>query len=85
MSEAILSLRAHFDGKVIVPDEPVNLPMNAALDVDVRPHVAATRIEEATVTQRLAALDRFMAQGAQGANIPGEMLRREHLYGDDER
>jgi hypothetical protein len=28
-------LKAHFDGKVLVPDEPVNLPMNCALKLHV--------------------------------------------------
>jgi hypothetical protein len=31
------TIRAHFDGRVLVPDEPVNLPKNAPLEVDVRP------------------------------------------------
>ena len=30
-------LKAHFDGKVLVPDEPVNLPVNCALEVHVQP------------------------------------------------
>jgi hypothetical protein len=30
-------LKAHFDGKVLVPDEPVNLPQNCALRVQVEP------------------------------------------------
>ena len=32
-----MTLRAHFDGKVPVPDEPVNLPVNCALEVQVKP------------------------------------------------
>jgi hypothetical protein len=31
------TLKAHFNGKVLVPDEPVNLPMNCALKVQVEP------------------------------------------------
>jgi len=31
-----MTLRAHFDGKVIVPDEPVDLPVDAPLEVEVR-------------------------------------------------
>jgi hypothetical protein len=31
-----VTLRAHFDGKVIVPDEPVNLPVNAPLKIEIR-------------------------------------------------
>ena len=34
-------LKAHFDGKVLVPDEPVDLPVNCALEVHVQP-VCAT-------------------------------------------
>ena len=30
-------LKAHFDGKVLVPDEPVDLPLNCALEVHVQP------------------------------------------------
>lgn len=32
-----MTLRAHFDGKVLVPDEPVDLPVNCALEVEVKP------------------------------------------------
>lgn len=31
------TLTAHFDGKVLIPDEPVNLPTDCALEVHVRP------------------------------------------------
>ena len=30
-------LKAHFDGKVLVPDEPVNLPTDCVLEVRVEP------------------------------------------------
>ena len=29
-------MRAHFDGKVIVPDEPVDLPTNSTFEIEVR-------------------------------------------------
>jgi hypothetical protein len=29
-------LKAHFDGKVLVPDEPVDLPIDCVLEVQVR-------------------------------------------------
>jgi len=32
-----MTLRAHFDGKVIVPDEPVSLPIDTPLDVEITP------------------------------------------------
>ena len=30
------TLRAHFDGRVLVPDEPVDLPLGRSLEVQVR-------------------------------------------------
>jgi hypothetical protein len=29
-------LHAHFDGRVLIPDEPVNLPQGRTLEVEVR-------------------------------------------------
>jgi len=31
------TLKAHFDGKVLIPDEPVNLPVDCALKLQVEP------------------------------------------------
>jgi hypothetical protein len=31
------TLTAHFDGKVLIPDQPVELPVNCALEVRVQP------------------------------------------------
>ena len=87
MNHATISIRAHFDGKVIVPDEPVDLPVDAALDVEVRPHRAARPASETTVALRLAALQQFQMRirTRHGTPIPAEMLRREQMYGDDGR
>jgi len=35
------TIRAHFDGRVFVPDEPVDLPKDAPLELDVRPALEA--------------------------------------------
>ena len=32
-----MTVRAHFNGSVIVPDEPVDLPVNTPLDLEIRP------------------------------------------------
>lgn len=85
MSTAPLSIRAHFDGKVIVPDEPVNLPVNAALEVEVRPRATFITADEATAARRLAALRDFVRRGVHGASIPDQLLRRERLYDDNGR
>jgi hypothetical protein len=31
------TVKAHFDGKVLIPAEPVNLPANCAVELEVRP------------------------------------------------
>lgn len=36
-SLTMVTLNAHYDGKVIVPDEPLNLPANQKLRISVEP------------------------------------------------
>ena len=36
-SQRMTTLTAHFDGKVLIPDEPVSLPVDCALEVRVQP------------------------------------------------
>ena len=89
-----MTIRAHFNGTVIVPDEPLHLPVDAALELEVKrtngfsPEVAtameAAR-DPADTAGRLAALSKFVAHSVEGADIPDEMLRREHPYGDSGR
>jgi hypothetical protein len=76
-----MTIRAHFDGKVIVPDEPLDLPVGQELEVDLRrTPVAEERLErDAVIKERL----RRFAQAAgriKGPSIPLEALRRENLY-----
>ena len=71
-------IRAHFDGKVIVPDEPVDLPVNKPLDFELKqsPEELAWDPEKAR-----RALQRLVSR-AVDANIPLEALRRENMYDD---
>ena len=89
-----MTIRAHFNGTVIVPDEPVDLPADAALELEVKrtngfsPEVSAAiqaAGDPADTARRLAALSEFVAHGVMGADIPDQMLRREHLYDDHGR
>jgi hypothetical protein len=83
-----LHIRAHFDGKFFVPDQPVDLPVNQRVDLEVtsadgngaangqaRPDAAAIEAQ----LRRLNSLKGLL----QGPDIPPESLRRENLY--DER
>lgn len=73
-------IRAHFDGKVIVPDEPVDIPIGP-LEAELRPDDALLSPEE--VEQRLAAWDALDEHLVPGLNIPDEALRRESMYEPD--
>ena len=89
-----MTIRAHFNGTVIVPDQPVDLPVDAALELEVKrsngvsPEVAAAMEaakDPADTAGRLTALSEFVAHAVKGADIPDRMLRREQMYGDSER
>ena len=73
-------IRAHFDGKVIVPDEAVDLPVDSPLEVclSATPGNGAQAGDQA-IQERLRRLAR--ATGCLSApTIPAEALRRESLY-----
>jgi hypothetical protein len=76
-----MTIRGHFDGRVIVPDEPVgDLPVNTPLSVEVLPlSEQSPPYSEQAAREAYA---RLMARVVDGANIPDEALRRENLYED---
>ena len=72
-------VRAHFDGRVIVPDEPVAWREGQEVSVvmesqDMSPSVDPER--------RRKALEEFFALALPGHYIPDEALRRENIYED---
>jgi hypothetical protein len=73
-----LTIRAHFDGKVIVPDEPLYLPAGQVLEVDVRPSPQPASPSE--LERQRAAVRRVVSRAVHGLHIPPEALRREALY-----
>lgn len=73
-----LTIRAHYDGKVFVPDEPVELPVNEMLELEVKSFGPLPK--DAELSAKRAALEQFLARPVQGAQISDESLRREHLY-----
>jgi hypothetical protein len=74
-----VQVRAHFDGKVIVPDEPVELPVNEPLTLQV----SIDRVKQYSQAEVDAAFEELMAMRVPNANIPDDALRRENLYEDD--
>jgi hypothetical protein len=67
-------IRAHFDGKVLVPDEPLDLPVDEPLELELRAigHERAVRLREM--------IARFAARPLPGPALPAEALRRENMY-----
>jgi hypothetical protein len=72
-----IQLRAHFDGRVLVPEEPLDLPVDQPLTVRI--DVPPSARDDAVA--RLAALERI-ANRAVDANLPAEALTRESIYED---
>ncbi len=76
-------IRAHFDGHAIIPDEPVELPVNQPLEITLR---AATQAHAAQRQNGAAERLRRLAQATgciAGPTIPQDALRRERLYDDE--
>jgi hypothetical protein len=77
----VTTLKAHFDGKVLVPDEPVNLPVNRALKVQVETveQSATPAIEEKPLAKLLKAIEAMPSN----PNWPkdGAAQHDHYLYG----
>jgi len=74
-------LTAHFDGKVLVPDEPVKLPLNCALKVQVEP-LADPSADEKPLQRLVELARRFPVSGGP----PDGAAQHDHyLYGRPKR
>lgn len=69
------TIRAHFDGKSFVPDEPVVLPTNAAVTLLVDSAAALSP----AVEERLQALS-DLEKLAEEADVPHVDWSRESIY-----
>jgi hypothetical protein len=78
-----IAVRARFDGKVFVPDEPVDLPVGSSgVFLSSSEELPDQEYWEATREEALDALQRLVKRGVKGVNIPDDALRRENLYED---
>ena len=73
----MVAIRGHFDGKVIVPDEPVDLPRGQQLIVHVQP------IDAATPNSEDSALDWIARNAVDSPALPpdGSAQHDHYLYG----
>jgi hypothetical protein len=74
---AAMTVSAHFDGKVIVPDEPLDLPANQALILQIQPVGGEAAPAEESVLSWLA------ANAAESDALPTDLADRHdhYLYG----
>lgn len=73
-----IKVRAHFDGKAIIPDEPVNLPINARINAELE--IVAEGEPDRVRENALRAWEEFKANPIRGLSISDDSLRRENLY-----
>jgi excisionase family DNA binding protein len=71
-------IKAHYDGKTIVPDEPVDLPVNEPLEFELKQSSA----ELAWDPEKAKAAIRRITSRAKPVGLPLEALRRENIYED---
>lgn len=90
MSTAKQDVHVHFDGKVIVPDEPFSFPVNRPFKIRVIPEnpVLAeadyANEDDMSPEEQRAALRKLVAMLGDQPEIPLEATRRINMY-DDER
>jgi hypothetical protein len=73
-----LIFKAHYDGTNLIPDEPVDLPVNEPLEFELK-QPSEELVWDPEKARR--ALTRLVSR-AVDANIPLEALRRENMYDD---
>lgn len=76
----MIALKAHFDGKVIVPDEPVDLPRNEPLVV----HVEVPRPKRPPKKRRGMSALKWLAENAvKDDSLPPDLAYQHdhYLYG----
>jgi hypothetical protein len=67
-------IRARYDGKFLVPEEPLDLPVDEPLELELR---LVGRPNEGRLKEMI---DRLAARPLSGHAPPAEALRRENLY-----
>ena len=77
----MIAINAHYDGKVIVPDEPVDLLPNQALVV----RIEAKNVEESPA--RGSALAWLVANASDSTDVPSDLSHQHdhYLYGTHKR
>lgn len=68
-------IRLRYNGRVFIPEQPVDIPVDSVLEFDYVPPEPKRDPERAR-----QALRRLASRAVHGLNIPDEAVRRENLY-----
>jgi hypothetical protein len=77
----MMRVNAHFDGRVIIPDEPLDLPANQPLVIRIEPHSAGSEAADESALGWLA------ANAIETDTLPADLADQHdrYLYGDGAR
>ena len=85
-------VRARYDGRALILEEPVDLPLGEELDVTIERKEGSEEQPlpilsdpKRSAEEKMAFLRSLAADGVDGIALPAEALRRENMYGDDGR
>jgi hypothetical protein len=80
------TIHVRFDGKALIPEEPVDLPVGERLTVQLIPQTrpAADDTSPDAIAERIRLLREGAGRIKTAKPIPLEALRRENLYEDDD-
>ncbi|MEN3000578.1 MAG: antitoxin family protein [Armatimonadota bacterium] len=67
-----LTVRARYDGRALIPEEPLNLPTGQTLEIEIR-------LPDTPPPDAHAAWEQLKATAVRGLNLPDDALRRENL------
>jgi len=71
-----IAIKAHYDGKTIVPDEPLDLPAGTSVDAVLT--IVESKLE--SLSEREVAWQHLLSLRIPDVCIPDEALRRENMY-----
>ena len=78
-----MTVDVHYDGAVLVPDAPVDLPVGQPLQADIRPLERKVPYSELSVAERLRRLE-LAAGRIKDVTISGRMSRQDNFYEERE-
>jgi hypothetical protein len=79
------TIRAHFDGQVLIPEEPVDLPVGPSLVLQIEGAQVLDGVSPAhSLEERLARMRSTFGLLDTSVIVPDEAISRESFYRDDQ-